>query len=129
MKINMTLFALLFSVSSILSLPINSYAAGVDDKLSNAKKEGKFVMLELGSVGCIPCEKMKPVMEQLRTNYKGKLEVFFVDVRKDKETASRFKVYVIPTQVFLDKGGKEIHRHIGFYGYEEIVPVLKKTGI
>lgn len=129
MKINMTLFALLFSVSSILSLPINSYAAGVDDKLSNAKKEGKFVMLELGSVGCIPCEKMKPVMEQLRTNYKGKLEVFFVDVRKDKETARRFGVYVIPTQVFLDKGGKEIHRHIGFYGYEEIVPVLKRTGI
>lgn len=129
MKINMTLFALLFSVSSILSLPINSYAAGVDDKLSNAKKEGKFVMLELGSVGCIPCEKMKPVMEQLRTNYKGKLEVFFVDVRKDKETARRFGVYVIPTQVFLDKGGKEIHRHIGFCGYEEIVPVLKRTGI
>src|SRR5512135_1613018 len=117
MKINMTLFALLFSVSSILSLPINSYAAGVDDKLSNAKKEGKFVMLELGSVGCIPCEKMKPVMEQLRTNYKGKLEVFFVDVRKDKETASRFKVYAIPTQVFLDKNGKEFHRHMGFYAY------------
>lgn len=129
MKINMTLFALLFSVSSILSLPINSYAAGVDDVLSKAKKEGKFVMLELGSVGCIPCAKMKPVMEQLRTNYKGKLEVFFVDVRKDKETARRFGVYVIPTQVFLDKGGKEIHRHIGFYGYEEIVPVLKRTGI
>ncbi len=129
MKISTALFAFLFSVSSILFLPVNSYAAGVDDVLGRAKKEGKYVMLELGSVGCIPCEKMKPVMEKLRTSYKGKLEVFFVDVRKDHDTAQRFGVYVIPTQVFLDKNGKEFHRHIGFYGYEEIAPVLKKAGI
>ncbi len=86
-------------------------------------------MLELGSVGCIPCEQMKPVMEKLRANYKGKLEVIFVDVRKDRENGRRFGVAMIPTQVFLDRSGKEFHRHIGFYGYEEIVPVLKKAGI
>ena len=86
-------------------------------------------MLELGSVGCIPCEQMKPVMEKLRTNYKGKLEVIFVDVRKDKETGRKFGVTMIPTQVFLDKNGKEFHRHMGFYGYEEIAPVLKKAGL
>jgi thioredoxin 1 len=129
MKINMTLFALVFSISLILSLPINSYAAGVDDVLSKAKKEGKFVMLEIGSVGCIPCEKMKPVMEQLRSSYKGKLEVFFIEVRKDRDAAQRFGVFVVPTQVFLDKTGKEFHRHMGFYGYDEIIPVLKKAGI
>lgn len=106
-----------------------SIAGEVNTVLNNAKKDGKAVMLELGSVGCIPCEKMKPVMEKLRTSYKGKLEVFFVDVKKDHDTARRFGAYVIPTQVFLDKKGKEFHRHIGFYGYEEIVPILKKAGI
>ncbi len=129
MKISTTLFTILFSLASILCLCANSNAGGLDDALSRAKKEGKIVMLELGSVGCIPCEKMKPVMEKLRTSYKGKLEVFFVDVRKDYDTAHKFGVYVIPTQVFLDKNGKEFHRHIGFYGYEEIAPVLKKAGI
>jgi len=113
----------------VLALPVCSQAAGIDDVLNNAKKEGKAVMLELGSVGCIPCEKMKPVMAKLKTNYRGKLEVFFVDVRKDHDTAQRFGAYVIPTQVFLDRNGREFHRHIGFYGYEEIVPVLKKAGI
>jgi thioredoxin 1 len=101
----------------------------IDGLLNKAKKQGKVIMFELGSVGCIPCEQMKPVLEKLRMNYKGKLEVFFVDVRRDGETARRFGVYVIPTQVFLDKNGKEFHRHIGFYGYEEIVPVLKKAGL
>jgi len=113
----------------LFALPVCSNAGEVDDVLNNAKKEGKIVMLELGSVGCIPCEQMKPVMEKLRTNYKGKLEVIFIDVRKDKENARKFGVTMIPTQVFLDKNGKEFHRHMGFYGYEEIAPVLKKGGI
>ena len=116
-------------VVAFLTLCGCSNAGGIDDVLNSAKKDGKVVMLELGSVGCRPCEQMKPVMEKLRTNYKGKLEVIFVDVRKDRENGRRFGVTMIPTQVFLDKAGNEFHRHIGFYGYEEIEPVLKKAGL
>lgn len=101
----------------------------IDGVLNRAQKEGKIVMLELGSVGCIPCDAMKPVMAKLSENYKGKLEVIFIDVNKDRKNAKRFGVYMIPVQVFLDKNGKEFHRHIGFYPYEEIVPILKKTGL
>jgi thioredoxin 1 len=36
---------------------------------------------------------------------------------------------MIPTQVFLDKNGKEFHRHVGYYAYDEIMPVLKKIGL
>ena len=120
---------LLVALTALLTLCGYSSAGDVDTVLNNAKKEGKAVMLELGSVGCIPCEQMKPVMEKLRTNYKGKLEVLFVDVRKDRDSSRKFGVFAIPTQVFLDKNGKEFHRHMGFYGYEEIVPVLKKAGM
>ena len=104
-------------------------AGDVNTVLDIAKREGKAVMLELGSVGCGPCEQMKAVMEKLKTTYGGRLEVVFVDVRKDRDVARKFGVYVIPTQVFLDKNGKEFHRHLGFYGYEEIVPLLKKAGM
>ena len=120
---------LVFVILTFLALSGYGNASEVDTTLNNAKRDGKVVMLELGSFGCIPCEQMKPVMENLRTNFKGKLEVFFVDVRKDKDTARRFGVYAIPTQVFLDKNGKEFHRHMGFYAYEEIEPVLKKAGL
>jgi len=113
----------------ILMLHGCSNAAGIEDVLNNAKKEGKVVMLELGSVGCRPCEQMKPVMQRLSTDYKGTLEVVFIDVRRDGDSARRYGVYVIPTQVFLDKTGKEFFRHTGFFAYEEIVPVLKKAGL
>ena len=129
MRISITTLAFLISLTSILYFSSCNQAAGIDDALNNAKKEGKVVMLELRSVGCKPCEQMKPVMEKLRTNYRGKLEVIFVDVRKDRENGRRFGVTMIPTQVFLDKTGKELHRHIGYYGYEEILPVLKKEDI
>jgi thiol-disulfide isomerase/thioredoxin len=113
----------------LLSWSSCSSAADIDDSLNKAKAEGKIVMLELGSVGCISCEQMKPVMQKLRDTYQGKLEVIFIDVRRDNKTGRRFGVHVIPTQVFLDNGGQEFHRHIGFYAYEEIVPVLTKAGI
>jgi len=106
-----------------------SQASEVDSVLAQAKKDGKAVMLELGSAGCIPCEQMKPVMEKLRTTYKDRLEVFFVDISRDNAAARRFGVHFLPTQVFLDKSGKEFHRHIGFYAYDEIVPVLKTQGL
>jgi thioredoxin 1 len=101
----------------------------VSKVLAKAQKDGKVVMLELGSVGCIPCEQMKPVMQKLRETYKDKLEVLFVDVRVDRPTAVRFGVTVIPTQVFLDKNGKEFHRHVGFYDYWDIFDVLKAQGL
>ena len=106
-----------------------SQASDVDTVLAQAKKDGKIVMLELGSVGCITCEQMKPVMDKLRAGYKDTLEVYFIDVRRDNATGRRFGANMIPTQVFLDKDGKEFHRHVGFYAYDEIMPVLKKAGL
>jgi thioredoxin 1 len=116
-------------VLSLSLLCATAYATETDDSLARAKKEGKAVMLELGSVGCIPCEQMRPVMTKLSSTYKGKLEVIFVDVRRDRAAAKQFRVYGIPTQVFLDKKGNEFHRHIGYYAYEQIVPVLKRAGL
>ena len=126
MKLLRTILSVLIG---ILLLSGCSQASDVDSVLAQARKDGKFVMLELGSVGCIPCEQMKPVMQNLRDTYTGKLEVIFIDVREDHKAARRFGVHMIPTQVFLDKAGKEFHRHVGFYANDEIAPVLKKAGL
>jgi thioredoxin 1 len=122
-------FVALVLVIDIFMSSGSSHANSIDDSLNKAKAEGKSVMLELGSVGCKPCEQMKPVMEKLRTSSAGKLEVIFIDIKKDRAAAEQFDVFGIPTQVFLDKNGKEFHRHYGFYAYEEIAPALKKAGL
>jgi thioredoxin 1 len=85
--------------------------------------------VELGSVGCIPCDRMKPVMKAIEEEYAGKVRVVFYDVRKDYRPAERYKINLIPTQVFVDKEGKEFFRHQGFYSKEEIVALLKTRGL
>lgn len=71
-------------------------------------------MVDLGSTSCVPCKLMEPILEQLREEYKGRAAVLFVDVTKDRESARKFNIRAIPTQIFFDATGKEVWRHAGF---------------
>ncbi len=95
---------------------------------SKAKPKPLVTFVELGSVNCVPCKMMKPVMKEVEDTYGDKVEVIFYDVwqPKDKDMATKYKIKVIPTQIFLDKDGKEFHRHEGFYPKDEIVKLLDK---
>ena len=89
----------------------------------------KITFLELGSLICIPCKQMEKVLESVREKYGDQIEVIFHDVKKNKEIIKKYKVKMIPTQVFLDENGKEIHRHVGFYPEEKIDEFLQKQGL
>jgi thioredoxin 1 len=91
----------------------------------------KVTFVELGSVGCIPCDKMQPILKEIAREYQGQVEVVFYDVKTPagKPYAEEFQVRAIPTQVFLDKEGKEYFRHLGFFPKEEVVNVLQQQGV
>lgn len=89
----------------------------------------KIEFIELGSVNCIPCRQMLPVMASIEKKYKGLVKVTFYDVWKDNAPAKKYAIDLIPTQVFLDSQGKEITRHQGFYAEEEIDKFLKSQGV
>ena len=61
-----------------------------------------------------------PVLAKLRKTHAGALQVDFIDVWKSPDAAQPFKVFIIPTQVFLAPDGKELARHEGFYGVDAI---------
>ncbi len=92
---------------------------------------GKFLVtfVELGSVDCIPCKKMQPIMKEIEQEYAGKVRVVFYDVWQDRRPAEHYRIDIIPTQVFLDRKGKEILRHQGFFPKAEIVKILKAQGV
>jgi thioredoxin 1 len=87
--------------------------------------------IELGSVNCIPCKAMQPVMAAIEKEYAGRVKVIFYDVWTNAGApyGRQYKIKAIPTQVFLDKEGKEFFRHLGFFSKEEIEKVLEKQGI
>ena len=86
-------------------------------------------LLELGSVGCRPCDMMAPILEELRKEYAGVLSVEFYDVRKDPWPARLYRIRIIPTQIFIDAEGNEVFRHEGFLPMDDIVPVLASMGV
>lgn len=89
----------------------------------------EITFVELGSVNCIPCRQMQPVMRSIEEKYKGKVKVVFHDVWKDKAPAQKYGIQLIPTQVFLDKEGKEFFRHEGFFAEDEIVKLFETKGV
>lgn len=93
--------------------------------------EIKVTFVELGSVKCIPCKQMQPIMKEIEEEYKGQVKVVFYDVwtAEGKPYIKEFGIRAIPTQVFLDKDGKEYFRHQGFFAKDELVEVLKKQGV
>ena len=90
---------------------------------------GKPAVLDFGRGECIPCKMMKPILEELGKELAGKVEVKIIDVGEEGDTADRFNINIIPTQVFLDAGGKEVYRHEGFMPKEDILAKLKEMGI
>jgi thioredoxin 1 len=86
-------------------------------------------LIELGSISCIPCKMMAPILEELRKEYAGKLQVEFIDVKEDPDASMFYGIRVIPTQVFLDAEGVELFRHEGFFPKEEILAQWKALGV
>jgi thioredoxin 1 len=98
-----------------------------------AEEWGKYsvTFIELGSVKCVPCKMMQPIMAEIEKDYAGQVKVVFHDVwtQEGQPFAAKYRIQAIPTQVFLDQEGKEFFRHMGFFPKEEIVKVLQTQGV
>ena len=90
---------------------------------------GKVTLMELGSDWCLPCKMMGPILDELQKKYPKDLKVVIVDVQKDKQAAIKYQVKVIPTQIFFDREGKEVKRHVGFMPEKEILNVLNELKV
>jgi thioredoxin 1 len=86
-------------------------------------------LLDLGSTKCIPCKMMAPILEELKKEYAGRFEVEFMDVVQDPEMGKQLGVDIIPTQIFYDASGKELFRHVGFFGKEDVLGKWKELGV
>lgn len=98
---------------------------------TKSEKVYRVTFVELGSVKCIPCKKMQPIMKSIEEKYGDQVKVVFHDVwtPEGQPFGDKFGINAIPTQVFLDAAGKEFFRHEGFFPEEELIEVLKGKGV
>ncbi len=86
-------------------------------------------LVDLGAGKCIPCKEMAPILEALRTEYAGRMDVQFIDVWVDPDAGRLFSIHMIPTQIFFAADGTELARHEGFMGKDEILAQWKTLGV
>jgi thioredoxin 1 len=86
-------------------------------------------LVDLGADKCIPCKALAPILEELKKEYAGRLEVQFIDVWKNPTAGKEYAIRLIPTQIFYDASGQERFRHEGFISKEDILAKWKEFGV
>jgi len=114
---------------SVAFILVFSLSVSLAEDFSKVPANGVVTMVDLGAKKCIPCKMMAPILAKLEKVYAGKAAIVFIDVWENTDQASRFKVRVIPTQIFFNDRGQEVFRHVGFFDEKSIVEQLNKMGI
>ena len=120
----------------VLLLVLTACAENTEEKMATrgssmmaAVDTARVTFIELGSVNCVPCKAMQPVMLSIEQKYGSQIKVVFHDVWKDRSIGRKYGISVIPTQIFLNEHGDEIMRHEGFFPEEEIDKLLQSRGL
>jgi thioredoxin 1 len=124
-----TIKTILICLIGFLAACSSSESGATVEVVPGIPVKNMVTMVDLGAKTCIPCKMMAPILEELQEEYKGRAEIIFIDVWEEEAMAKKFKVAAIPTQVFYDKSGVEVFRHMGFMDKDSIVKKLAELQV
>ena len=81
------------------------------------------VLVDFWAEWCGPCRMMGPTVDQVATEYVGKVKVGKLDVDSNPQSAARYGIRGIPT-LLLFKGGKVVDQKVGAIGKPEFQKML-----
>ena len=63
-------------------------------------------IIDFYTTWCGPCKRLAPILEELASEYKGKIVIYKVNTEVERELAAAFGIRSIPTIFFCPKGGQ-----------------------
>ena len=89
-------------------------------------KSDKPVLVDFWAEWCMPCRMLAPTIDELATEFDGKVKVGKVDTDANRETAVKLGISAIPT-IILFKNGEVVHKFVGVTSKQDFEVELNKV--
>ncbi len=86
-------------------------------------------VMMLSTKTCPACAMMAKVLEDIDSNYGGKVSTSHIYLEDSPELADEYQVRYVPMLIFKDADGNEIAREIGYRPKAEVLKVFADKGI
>lgn len=86
-------------------------------------KGDKPCVIDFYADWCGPCRMLAPVLEELQTEYAGKLQIYKVDTQKERQLSGALGIQSLPTVLFIPKEGKP-QALLGFRSKEDLEKII-----
>lgn len=83
-------------------------------------KGTKPAVIDFYTDWCRPCKMLAPLIESISNDYKGRIEVYKVNIDKEPQLADLFKIQSIPTILFISTTASQPEMHVGMMTKEEL---------
>lgn len=104
---------------NVMIITENSFAAEV-------LQSNLPVLVDFWAPWCGPCRKMAPIVEEMSTEFAGKIKVAKVNVDENQELSTKYNIRGIPC-LLLFKDGKVIDTNVGMVAKSQLVDFIIKN--
>lgn len=87
---------------------------------------GKPAIIEFARPSCPVCKAMENILLEVKARSDGRWELRFAFIEPDEYLFKKYRVTLVPTQVFLDAKGREVYRHEGLMSKEDLMKKLRE---
>lgn len=85
------------------------------------------VLVDFWADWCMPCKALGPTIDELATEYAGRVKVGKMDTESNRETPVKFNIQAIPT-VLIFKGGQVVQKFVGLTSKKDFQAALASAG-